>query len=100
MIEHPVKIKEMIYSLRNISFVFDHQRSQKSKIIYEPSSNCIWTQVEKRPLPLSDSRKDEKHPQVDTENQYNLEDELSQDALPQVKCAVNNHGAELNEEHD
>lgn len=56
--------------------------------------------MEKPLLPLSDSRKDKEHPQVDTENQYNLEDELSQDALPQVKCTVNDHGAELNEEHD
>lgn len=49
--------------------------------------------------PLSDSRQDEEHPEVDADHQDDLEDELAQDGLAEVEGSVDDHGAELDEQH-
>ena len=50
-------------------------------------------------LPLSDCREDEEHPEVDAQHQEDLEDQLPQDGLPQIESSINDHGAELDQQH-
>lgn len=51
-------------------------------------------------VPFGDSRQDEEHPEVDAEDQDDLEDELAQHGLAEVERAVDDHGGELDEQHD
>ena len=49
--------------------------------------------------PLGHAGQDEEHPEVNPKHQDNLEDDLSQDGLPEVECPIHHHGPELNEHH-
>lgn len=50
--------------------------------------------------PLSDSREDEEHPEVNAEHQNHLENTLSQQGLLQVEGPVYYHGTKLDEQHN
>lgn len=50
-------------------------------------------------LPLSHTRQDEEHPEVNSKHKNDLENDLSQDSLPEVQCSVHDHGSKLNENH-
>lgn len=47
-----------------------------------------------------DAWQDKEHPEVDPEDQEDLEDDLSHDRLSEVEGPVHYHGAELNQDHD
>lgn len=91
----PLITYQTFYSTNNVRYSGKYRRhfphSSESKRYKMPSSSS---------LPLSDCRQNEEHPQVDAENQNDLEDELAQDGLAQVEGPVDDHGAELDEQHD
>lgn len=51
-------------------------------------------------LPLSDSREDEKHPEVYAKYQHHLKNTLPQQGLLQIEGPVHYHGTKLDEQHD
>lgn len=52
-----------------------------------------------RPLPFCYSWQDEKHPEVDTEHQDDLENHFAHDGFTQIQGSVYYHGAELDQHH-
>lgn len=50
-------------------------------------------------LPLGHARQDEEHPEVNSEDQNDLEDDLAQHRLPEVQRPVHHHGSKLDEDH-
>lgn len=49
--------------------------------------------------PISDSRENEEHPEVNAEDQDDLKDDLSHHGLPQVQRTIHHHSAELDQHH-
>lgn len=53
-----------------------------------------------RHLPLSDGWQDKEHPEVNSHHQDHLKGQLAQYSLAQVEGTVNDHGAELDQQHE
>lgn len=51
-------------------------------------------------LLFCDSWQDEKHPEVNSKEQDDLEDDFAHDRLSEVEGTVHNHGPELDQHHD
>lgn len=51
-------------------------------------------------LLLCDSRKDKEHPEMNAEDQDDLEDDLAHDRLSEVEGPVHHHGPKLDQHHD
>ena len=51
-------------------------------------------------LLLCDSGQNEEHPEVDAEDQDDLEDDLAHDGFSEVEGAVHHHGPKLDQNHD
>ncbi len=58
----------------------------------------MWSEIEF--LLICDSWQDEEHPEVDAEQQDDLEDDLSHHRLPEVEGPVHHHGSKLDQDHD
>lgn len=51
-------------------------------------------------LLFCDAWQDKEHPEVDSKEQDDLEDDLAHDGLSEVEGAVHHHGSKLDQDHD